>query len=492
MLKLTCAVPTPLFACLAFSCGFISLNQSILTAQTVAMTTEQWSMVNLVNKFRAQNGLAPLEVSVALQNASQWMAMDMATYNNYSFRDSLRRAPDARLQAFGYSHYWGEDIGQGYSDAQGIFNKWVTDCTPDPAGVCTYSHARFLLGQYWTVMGIGRSYNAASQYGWYWTIDLGQYRDATISQGSTPPPVITSFISGPSVLNVGAPTTLTWSVLNASTVTIDNNIGDVKNSTFKSVAPLATTTYKLTATNAGGVTTATTTITVNQLDSQAPTAPIIIGATAKSSVQIDLNWTASTDNIGVAGYQVYRNNSIVATLGGTVTTYSDYGVSPNTTYTYQVKAYDAATNFSNFSNPSIVSTPSPQTVACPAPGVGMYTGCYFEGVNLAGTPTKTTTDPQLMLDWSNAFAGRPNPLTNFSARWQGNLSFAGGNYIFAAVTSDGMRVFIDGDLALDSWKDQPPSMYTFTKALTAGNHLVVVEFYNRTGWPISYFWWNKQ
>ena len=98
-----------------------------------------------------------------------------------------------------------------------------------------------------------------------------------------------------------------------------------------------------------------------------------------------------------------------------------------------------------------------------------------------------------MYDWSNAYYGRVAPMTNFSVRWQGNFNFAtAGNYAFTTVTSDGMRVYVDGAMVLDSWKDQPPSMYTFNKSLTAGNHLVVVEFYNKTGWPISYVWWNKQ
>ena len=97
-----------------------------------------------------------------------------------------------------------------------------------------------------------------------------------------------------------------------------------------------------------------------------------------------------------------------------------------------------------------------------------------------------------MFDWSNAYVGRPAPQTNFSVRWQGNFTFSTGTYNFTTVTSDGIRVFIDGAKVLDKWFDQEPSLYTASTTLTAGNHLVVVEFYNKTGWPISYLWWSKQ
>ncbi|MGE5599381.1 MAG: discoidin domain-containing protein, partial [Bacteroidota bacterium] len=91
-------------------------------------------------------------------------------------------------------------------------------------------------------------------------------------------------------------------------------------------------------------------------DTQAPTVPTNLTATAVSSSQIDLSWTASTDNVGVTGYRIYRGGEAIATTAGT--SYSDTGLSPNTTYSYTVSAYDAANNESGQSAPAGATTPA--------------------------------------------------------------------------------------------------------------------------------------
>src|SRR5262249_26455068 len=60
--------------------------------------------------------------------------------------------------------------------------------------------------------------------------------------------------------------------------------------------------------------------------------------------QVILTWTASTDKVGVAGYRILRGGAQVGTSA--TTTYTDTGLSPSTTYTYTVVAYDAANNAS--------------------------------------------------------------------------------------------------------------------------------------------------
>ncbi len=469
------------------------LFQPSAQSQTPTVDSEQWAMLTLVNNFRAQNGVPPLQLSIALQNASQWMSVDRGAYNYFGYRDSLRRTPGSRLPAFGYNNNWGEDIAEGVQDAQSLFNQWLTTCAIDYTGSCAYVHQKFLLDPSYVVVGIGRAYNAASLAKWHWTVDMGVFKDATINPNSIPPPVISSFTANPATINAGSSTTLAWNLTNATTITLDNGVGDVSNTGFKAVSPTTTTTYKLTATNSGGSTTATTTVTVNTFDTQPPTAPTLMSATPKSSTTIDLAWTPSIDNVGVTGYQIIRNNFVLANVSGSTLTYSDTTGAPSTTYTYLLKAVDAAGNYSPSSNSMPATTQAPPVISgCPAALTNAFAGCYFGNTTLTGSPTKTTTDPQLQFDWSNAFSGRPAPMTNFSVRWQGNFTFAAGTYTFTTVTSDGMRVFIDGAPLLDKWFDQPPSMYNSTKTLTAGNHLVVVEFYNKTGWPISYLWWTKQ
>jgi len=61
--------------------------------------------------------------------------------------------------------------------------------------------------------------------------------------------------------------------------------------------------------------------------------------------------------------------------------------------------------------------------------------------------------------WGNDSPDRSLPPLNFSARWQGNFNFDQGNYMFTVITSDGMRLYIDGNLIIDQWRDQPPYIY---------------------------------
>ena len=92
-------------------------------------------------------------------------------------------------------------------------------------------------------------------------------------------------------------------------------------------------------------------------DSQPPSAPANPSATAASSNRVDVSWGASTDDVGVTGYEVYRNNVLVATTGATQTTYADTGVAAATTYTYEVSAFDAAGHDSPRSTAATVTTP---------------------------------------------------------------------------------------------------------------------------------------
>jgi chitodextrinase len=108
------------------------------------------------------------------------------------------------------------------------------------------------------------------------------------------------------------------------------------------------------------------------VDTQAPTAPTGLKSDSVSSTRVDLSWTASADDFGVAGYRVYRDGTQVGTATGTG--YADTTVAPGTSYAYAVKAYDAAGHVSDSSNVLTLATPSPDTlapsVAVSAPAAG--------------------------------------------------------------------------------------------------------------------------
>lgn len=93
-------------------------------------------------------------------------------------------------------------------------------------------------------------------------------------------------------------------------------------------------------------------------DTQAPTVPTGVAAIAASGCRVNVTWNASTDNVGVAGYGIYRDGVLIATSGGAALTYSDTGVSPGTGYSYQVDAFDASGNRSTKSSPAGVTTPA--------------------------------------------------------------------------------------------------------------------------------------
>jgi hypothetical protein len=79
-------------------------------------------------------------------------------------------------------------------------------------------------------------------------------------------------------------------------------------------------------------------------DNESPSVPSDLSGTAVSQTTIDLTWTDSTDNVGVAGYRIYRDGVQVATSA--TNGYSDTGLTAGTTYSYSASAFDAAGNAS--------------------------------------------------------------------------------------------------------------------------------------------------
>jgi endoglucanase Acf2 len=89
-------------------------------------------------------------------------------------------------------------------------------------------------------------------------------------------------------------------------------------------------------------------------DTQAPSTPANLAVTAKTSTSVSLSWSASTDNVGVTGYEIFNGASLAATSTTTSATVS--GLSPSTSYTFTVKARDAAGNRSAASSAVTTTT----------------------------------------------------------------------------------------------------------------------------------------
>ncbi len=141
-------------------------------------------------------------------------------------------------------------------------------------------------------------------------------------------------------------------------------------------------------------------------DTTPPSTPANVSALAVSSSQINVSWAASTDNVGVAGYQVFRNSALIKTT--TALSYSDTGLAASTTYSYTVAAFDAAGNTSPQSAPVSATTltpdTTPPTVSITAP-VGGSTVSNTVTVSASASDNVAVADVQFQLDGVNLGQG---------------------------------------------------------------------------------------
>ena len=126
-------------------------------------------------------------------------------------------------------------------------------------------------------------------------------------------------------------------------------------------------------------------------DTTPPSTPTNVVSTGVTSSSVSLSWSPSTDNVGVAGYRVYRGNTLAGTT--TSTSFTDSGLTPSTSYSYTVVAYDAAGNVSPAS--SAVSTMTS------AGSTGGGSGC--------------TATYQVGSDWGNGFTANVTVTNNGSS-----------------------------------------------------------------------------
>jgi chitodextrinase len=135
--------------------------------------------------------------------------------------------------------------------------------------------------------------------------------------------------------------------------------------------------------NVSALSAAANATTLAALDTIAPTAPSGLTASAVSQSQIDLNWTASSDNLAVTGYRVFRNGTLLTTLGN-VTAYQDTGLSASTTYSYRVRATDLAGNVSNQSNAASATTQAAADTSAPTTPTGLTANAFSSSrINLS-------------------------------------------------------------------------------------------------------------
>jgi len=154
------------------------------------------------------------------------------------------------------------------------------------------------------------------------------------------------------------------------------------------------------------------------------------------------------------------------------------------TYVLRLSVSDSAVTATD--DVTIVVNPSP-------PGLkAQYFNDPGNGTHLA-TLAATRVDATVNFNWGTAAPAAGVTADNFSARWTGRVEApVSGNYRFTTVSSDGIRLWVNGQLVINNWTDHGTTTNTSASiALTAGvRYTVTLEYYERTGSAIARLQWS--
>ncbi|SHL74056.1 M4 family metallopeptidase [Flavobacterium chilense] len=177
---------------------------------------------------------------------------------------------------------------------------------------------------------------------------------------------------------------------------------------------------------------------VGSTDTVAPTAPTSLAASGTTGTTTNLSWTASTDNVGVTGYDIYQGTTLKGS--STTTNYTVTGLTALTAYSFSVKAKDAAGNVSAASNTVNVTTTAATVTYCTSQGNSAADERIGKVVlgTINNTSTGTTGYENYTAISTNATRGTAYTIT-ITPSWT------------SSVYSEGYAVFIDynqdGDFA---------------------------------------------
>jgi glucose/arabinose dehydrogenase/PKD repeat protein len=215
-----------------------------------------------------------------------------------------------------------------------------------------------------------------------------------------------------------------------------------------------------------------TPISVGTGDTQPPSQPGTLTATAINSGRVDLSWGAATDNVAVTGYRIERcqtagcsNFTQIAAPPGAVTSYGDTNAAAGTSYSYRVRAVDAVPNLGPYSNTATASTPNgsgPTPVAAfafdegsgssvaDASGGGnngsltgttwATNGKYGKALNFNGSSSRVTIADAPSLHLANAMTLEAWVYpTVVNSGWRDILYKGNDNYYLSATTTSSSR-----------------------------------------------------
>jgi chitodextrinase len=237
-----------------------------------------------------------------------------------------------------------------------------------------------------------------------------------------------------------------------------------------------------------------------QPDTTAPSQPTGLQYTALSTAAVSLAWTASTDNIGVAGYYVYRDGVQISQPA--TNSYQDVSLSPSTNYSYQVAAYDAAGNVSTRSSAINITTP-----ALPPPTTG---GFY---ASLTGS---SSNDGSISAPWTLAYAlngaggglivagstlyiragtydlTAAQVVTGFSGTVSNHISikpYTGEHVIIRNVAATTFNTLEIRDVSYTDFYDLEITATGYTRTSEAGSEVAMAHVYENASYTQSHMRW---
>jgi fibronectin type 3 domain-containing protein len=127
----------------------------------------------------------------------------------------------------------------------------------------------------------------------------------------------------------------------------------------------------------------------------------------------------------------------------------------------------------------------PSTVTCTP---NQYRAEYFDNKTLSGTPARVTCEDSIDHLWPDGVGPTGVGDDNFSVRWTATRDLDAGTYRLQARSDDGIRVKVDGTVLIDKWSDHgADDLYAFDATLPAGEHTIVVEYYESGGSALASF-----
>ncbi len=116
---------------------------------------------------------------------------------------------------------------------------------------------------------------------------------------------------------------------------------------------------------------------------------------------------------------------------------------------------------------------------------------FFYGETPSHEPTYKTEETTVQHLWQNDGPGNGVPHDNFSVRWEGKHEFEDGMYVFEAISDDGVKLWVDEELVLYGWYNQPATKYRKVIPVSAGLHDIRVDYYEAQGEAIIDVDWEK-